>query len=83
MQTEETKNLLERWHQLQAEPVHASGGDEAAVRARLQERVDILHRLNELSEYTIDGIPIVQALEETNILLREVDRAQYTPAPLL
>ena len=82
MQTDETNTLMERWHQLQAEPVHASGGDETAVRSRLQERVTILHRLNELGEYAIDGIPIVRAMEETNILLREVDHAQYTPTSL-
>jgi hypothetical protein len=84
MKTDETIELLERWHVLQGEPVHPTSGDVTAVRSRLVERVNILHRLNELGEYTVDDIPIVRALEETNILLRQLDEPGHSePAPVL
>jgi hypothetical protein len=70
METDETNDLLERWRVLQSEPVHPVGDNETAVRNRLEERVKILHRLNELGEHVIDGVPIVHALEETNVMLR-------------
>jgi hypothetical protein len=41
----------------------------------LQERLIILHRLNELGEKDIEGVSIVKALEETNVSMRETDRA--------
>jgi hypothetical protein len=66
----ETKKLLARWHILLNEPSRA-----IAVRGVLQERLDILHRLNELGEKDIDGLSIVDALEETNVSMRETDRA--------
>jgi hypothetical protein len=41
----------------------------------LEERLNILHRLNELGEKNIDDLSIVNALEKTNVLMRETDRA--------
>jgi hypothetical protein len=66
----ETEELLARWHVLLNEP-----GNGIAVRGALQERLDILHRLNELGEKDIEALSIVDALEETNVLMRETDRA--------
>jgi len=66
----ETKKLLARWHVLLNEP-----GSAIAVRGVLQERLDILHRLNELGEKDVEGLSIVDALEETNVSMRETDRA--------
>jgi hypothetical protein len=66
----ETEKLLARWHVLLNEPRNT-----IAVRVVLQERLDILHRLNELGEKSIEGLSIVDALEETNVSMRETDRA--------
>jgi hypothetical protein len=60
----ETKQLLARWHVLLNEP-----GNAIASRSVLEERLVILHRLNELGQYDIEGLPLVQALEETNALI--------------
>jgi len=69
----EIEKLTARWEFLKDEPVNPNPYNAAAIQSILHERLDILHRLNELGEVSIDGIPIVEALEETNILLREVD----------
>jgi hypothetical protein len=66
----ETQELLNRWEELLDEP-----GNAAARRGVLQERVDILHRLNELGIKEIDGRPLVKPLEEANASLREMDGA--------
>jgi hypothetical protein len=66
----ETKELFNRWHVLIGQPTNT-----ASFRGVLQERLDILHRLNGLGEQVIEGRPIVIALEETNVLMREFDRA--------
>ena len=77
METDETNDLLERWNVLQGEPGHPVGDNETAVRNRLEERVTILHRLNELGEYVVDGVPIVHALEEANALRRQLDQSGH------
>jgi hypothetical protein len=61
---------LERWQVLINEPHNA-----ATIRGILQERLNILHRLNELGVKDIKGLRIVDALEETNVLIRELDRS--------
>jgi hypothetical protein len=66
----ETEELLARWHVLLNEP-----GNAIVIRGVLQERLIILHRLNELGEKDIEGLSIVKALEETNVSMRETDRA--------
>jgi hypothetical protein len=66
----ETKELFNRWHVLINKPKNAQG-----FRGILEERQIILHRLNELGEKDIEGLSIVAALEETNVLMREFDRA--------
>ena len=66
----ETEELLARWHVLLNEP-----GNPIALRDVLQERLNILHRLNELGARDIDGLSIVTALEATNVSMRETVRA--------
>ena len=65
----ETEELLARWHVLLNE-----SGNAIAVRADLQERLDILHRLNELGVRDIKGLSIFAAMDTTNVLMREIDR---------
>jgi hypothetical protein len=65
----ETEELLGRWHVLLNEP-----GNGIAVRGVLQERLDILHRLNELGVRDIEGLSIFAAMDTTNNLMRETDR---------
>jgi len=67
----EKEELLERWLGLFNRP-----GNVIASRDVLQERLIILHRLNELGEKDIEGVSIVEALEKTNVLMREIDRAK-------
>jgi len=64
----ETEELLARWHVLLDEP-----GDSIAVRGVLQERQDILHRLNELGIRDIEGLSIFTAMEATNVSMRKLD----------
>jgi hypothetical protein len=66
----ETKELLARWQVLLNEPDGAN-----ASRGVLQERLDILHRLNELGINDIEGRSIFPILEATNASMREIDRA--------
>jgi hypothetical protein len=41
----------------------------------LQERLVILHRLNELGVRAIEGLSIFTAMDATNLSIRETDRA--------
>ena len=66
----EKEKLLARWHVLFNEP-----GNAIAVQSVLEERLAILHRLNELGVYEIEGVSLIKALEETNTLMRETYRA--------
>jgi hypothetical protein len=66
----ETEELLARWHVLLNEP-----GNGIAVRGALQERLDILHRLNELGVWDIEGLSIFTAMDSTNVLIMETNRA--------
>jgi hypothetical protein len=66
----ETKELLARWHVLRIEPVNA-----IALRGVLQEKLNILHRLNELGITQVEGLSLVQALETTNTSLRKINMA--------
>ncbi len=72
----EKQKLLERWHILLNEPSHAVG-----IRGILTERLDILHRLNELGVNDIEGVSIIKALEATNELVWKTDKAAL-PASL-
>ena len=67
----ETEKLLARWKVLLNEP-----GSAIAVRGVFQERLDILHRLNELGVRDIEGLSIFTAMEATNASLREIDTAR-------
>jgi hypothetical protein len=66
----ETKELLARWHFLLNEH-----GNAIASRDVFQERLDILHRLNELGTRDIDGLSIFTAMETTNVSMREIAKA--------
>jgi hypothetical protein len=66
----ETEELLGRWHLLLNEP-----GNVIALRDVLQERLDILHRLNELGTRAVEGLSIFTAMEATNVSMREIDKA--------
>jgi hypothetical protein len=66
----EKEKLLTRWHVLLNEPDNAAG-----IRDVLQERLIILHRLNELGVKDIEGLSIVSALEETNVLVWKTGKA--------
>ena len=66
----ETEELLERWQALLNEP-----GNLITIRDVLQERLDILHRLNELGTRQIEGLSIFTAMETTNVSMRELARA--------
>jgi hypothetical protein len=60
----EKEQLLARWQVLRDEPVDGIGFQNV-----LEERLDILHRLNGLGVTDIGGLPIVTALEQTNDLV--------------
>jgi hypothetical protein len=64
---------LARWKVLLNEP-----GNAIPDRGVLQERLDILHRLNELSVSNIAGLSIFTAMEVTNASMRAVDKANAT-----
>jgi hypothetical protein len=66
----ETEELLARWHVLLHEP-----GNAIVARGVLQERLDILHRLNELGKRDIEGLSIFTAMEATNVSMRKLDTA--------
>jgi hypothetical protein len=66
----ETKKLLARWLDLRNEQ-----GSAIADRDVLQERLVILHRLNELGTMAIEGVSIFAAMDATNVSLREINRA--------
>jgi hypothetical protein len=74
MEILEITDLKEQWRASFKDPNH--GGHQNS-RAALQERVDILHRLNELGETDVNGLPIIEALEETNASMRKVDRQSH------
>ena len=67
----ETEMLLARWKVLLNEP-----GNAIAVRGVFQERLDILHRLNELGVRDIEGLSIFTAMEATNASMRAIDKAR-------
>ena len=62
----ETEELLARWHVLLNEP-----GKTIPLQDVLQERLNILHRLNELGTRGIEGLSIFTAMETTNASMRE------------
>jgi hypothetical protein len=66
----ETEQLLERWQVLLKEQDNS-----LAIRDVLQERLDILHRLNELGVRDIEGLSIFTAMETTNVSIREINKA--------
>ncbi|MGA2685685.1 MAG: hypothetical protein ABSF51_11590 [Verrucomicrobiota bacterium] len=66
----ETRELLARWHVLLNEP-----GNPVAHLGVLQERLNILHRLNELGVRDIEGVSLVTALEATNTSMRKINYA--------
>ena len=65
----EKQQLLERWHVLLSDP---NAVDLSVI---LQERLTILHRLNELGIYDVEGLSIVKVLEATNELVWKTAKA--------
>ena len=76
----EKKELLNRWHELLGKLASGDGGCDNDTRMVLQERQTILHRLNELGQYDVEGVPIVQAMEENNVLLRQLGHGELLNA---
>ena len=74
MEIMEITDLKEQWRASFNDPNH---GGQQDSRETLQERMDILHRLNELGETDVNGLPIIEALEETNAFMRKVDRQSH------
>lgn len=74
MEIMEITDLKEQWRASFNDP---NRGGRPDSREALQERVDILHRLNELGETDVNGLPIIEALEETNASIRKVDRQSH------
>jgi len=50
-------------------------GNVIAGRAVFQEKLDILHRLNELGVRVVDGLSIFTAMESANASLRAIEKA--------
>jgi hypothetical protein len=65
----EDKELAARWHVLLDKP-----GNTIALQDVLQERLNILHRLNELGTRSIEGLSIFTAMETANASMRETAR---------
>jgi hypothetical protein len=63
----ETEQLLARWQVLLEEPDNL-----IALRDVLLERLNILHRLNELGVREIEGLSIFTAMETTNVSMRKL-----------
>ena len=74
MEIMEITDLKEQWRASFNDPNH---GGQQDSRETLQERQVILHRLNELGETDVNGLPIIEALEETNASMRKVDRQSH------
>jgi hypothetical protein len=74
MEIMEIKDLKAQWRTSFNDPNH---GGQQDSREALQERLVILHRLNELGETNVNGLPIIKALEETNASIRKVDRQSH------
>ena len=74
MEIMEITDLKEQWRASFNDPNH---GGQQDSRETLQERQVILHRLNELGETDVNGLPIIEALEETNASIRKVDRQSH------
>jgi hypothetical protein len=74
MEIMEIKDLKEQWRASFNDPNY---GGQQDSRETLQERLVVLHRLNELGETDVNGLPIIEALEETNASIRKVDRQSH------
>jgi hypothetical protein len=74
MEIMEITDLKEEWRASFNDP---NRGGQQDSREALQERLVILHRLNELGETDVNGLPIIEALEETNASIRKVDRQSH------
>ena len=70
----EKEDLIARWRDSFNPPRPAVDHNPMAIRERLQDRLNILHRLNELGETRIEDLSVIEALEKTNALLRETSQ---------
>jgi hypothetical protein len=76
MKIMEIENLVSRWRELTEKPDPPNCTKAPEIREALCERLSILHRLNALGETDIEGVPLVDALVETNRLLRTVNHVR-------
>lgn len=74
MKIQEIDDLKEQWRFSYDDSEPPARDSRVASRDVLNERLSILHRLNELGETEINGLPIIEALEETNAFMRKIDR---------
>jgi hypothetical protein len=76
----EKDELINRWHTLELEMPEPAGSNPDLSRSLLEERLAILHRLNELGAAQIDSHTIVEALEQTNFGLRQINKEAVAKA---
>jgi hypothetical protein len=74
MKIQEIEDLKEQWRVTYNDSEPPAPDGRVASRDVLDERLSILHRLNELGEIDINGLPIIEALDETNAFMRKIDR---------
>jgi hypothetical protein len=72
----EKENLINRWRALDAETPEPADSSLGRTRGVLEERLEILHRLNELGVYRVDSHSIIEALEQANFGLRQIDKQE-------
>ena len=70
----ERDDLVNRWRTLETELPEPVGSNPALSRSLLEERLVILHRLNELGATDIDSHTIIEALEQANFGLRQINQ---------
>jgi len=72
--------LINRWRALELEMPEPAGSNADLSRSLLEERLAILHRLNELGATEIEGHRIIEALEQTNFGLRQINKETVAKA---
>jgi hypothetical protein len=76
----EKDELINRWRILEREMPEPAGSNADLSRSLLEERLVILHRLNELGATEIDKQTILEALEQTNFGLRQINKETVAKA---
>jgi hypothetical protein len=76
MKIMEIEDLRKQWHELNDKQAETDDTHAGVLHDVLCDKLTVLHRLNELGETRIEDISIVDALEETNMLLRAMDYSE-------